>query len=193
MDILGSVSDADVDGALPKIAEGLKKYCWLQANLNPLGMEFQQNFKGFYKVRRDEQWCEWYFGLMEESNRNRMSFKIVLNRLWLKTGWIEASFASKLVATLEPQLPVIDKFVLKNLNMRLPYFSKSDREHETVEVYKQLCAKYDELLASAKGRMICKKFQRKYRDSEITEVKMIDLVLWKIRESGKIPTIYIGT
>jgi hypothetical protein len=36
------------------------------------------------------------------------------------TGRCEASFASKLSATIGPTMPVIDSVVLRNLNLRLP-------------------------------------------------------------------------
>ena len=185
MGILDTIADADVDHALPKIEEGLKDYCWLQDNVRQvyvsINTEFQRIFNRFYRVRRDLRWRASYYRLMERAKPTGISFAEVLKRLKRATGNIEASFASKLVATLDPELPVIDKFVLKNIGLRLPCYSASDREQKTIGVYEQLCAAYAELTTNAKGRMICERFRQCYPEVAITKVKMIDLVLWQTR------------
>lgn len=186
MDILDKITDLEIDRALPKIEKGLAEYCWLQEHFRGTDVskdrEFQKKFNGFYRVRRDAQWQKSYYRLMEEAKKsNGISFTEILEHLKLKTDRIEASFASKLMATLDPNLPLIDKVVLKNLCLRLPGYSAKDREQKTNNVYQELLKIYERLASSAKGRSICRKFQQRYPHSGITKVKMLDLVLWQIR------------
>lgn len=172
--------------ALPKIEPGLKKYCWIQKNVGSrdvsVDQEFQKRFSGFYRVRRGAAWREKYYQLMQASKAQGIAFEEALRVLKEGTGWLEASFASKLVATLDPTKPVIDKFVLKNLNLRLPYHGAADRERKIVGVYNQLCGKYEALMGSSIGSLILEEFQRLYPSANITDLKKFDLVLWKIHE-----------
>ena len=55
-----------------------------------------------------------------------------------KTGRIEASFASKLVATINPRMPVVDRIVLKNLYWRLPYVYKQWKHLKIIKINKKL-------------------------------------------------------
>jgi hypothetical protein len=61
-----------------------------------------------------------FFALLESSKLNGIGFPEALREIHHRCGMVEASFASKLVATLDPSKPVIDKFVLEYFAMRLP-------------------------------------------------------------------------
>jgi PAS domain S-box-containing protein len=184
-DQFGWVTDERVDGALLKIEKGLRDYRWLQAEVSNIDVAkdalFQRRFNAFYRVRRDASWRRAYYRLLQDSKAKGVSFAVALWTLKRATGRIEASFASKLVATLEPTMPVIDKFVLRNLGLRLPVHKEDDREEKIIAVYERLRANYVKLVASVTGRRICEKFRRSYGEVGITEVKMIDLVLWQMR------------
>ena len=52
---------------------------------------------------------------MEIAKRDELKFDVVLDLLHQETNRYEASFASKLIATINPSMPVIDSIVLKNL------------------------------------------------------------------------------
>lgn len=147
-------------------------------------------FSGFYKVRRSASWRDQYYSLMESAKTQSLAFPQVLRALKERTDRIEASFASKLVATLDPRTPVIDKFVLSHFGLRLPGRSTEDRESRTIEIYNELCRRYEDLLGSPLARMICAKFAQTYPWANITDLKKVDLLLWQIRgrKSGKIAT-----
>src|ERR1700756_1787179 len=102
-------------------------------------------------------------------------------RLNRRCGTIEASFASKLVATLDASKPVIDKFVFEHFAMRLPRWGSVDREEKTIELYRELCEKYRVLLQSPTGKLIRELFDLRYPNSEVSELKKVDLVPWKAR------------
>jgi len=118
---------------------------------------------------------------MEESKSSDVNFTQVLRALHAATGRYEASFASKLVATLDPTQPVIDRFVLENFGLRLPYLYQKDRETRILQVHAELCAKYEALLASDVGRLIREKVEARYPGTGISDLKRVDLVLWQHR------------
>ena len=175
-----------IDEALGRIHDGLRKYCWIQTNFKECDVSedrlFQTRFNGFYKVRKPDQWRGRYYELMQKAKRDGISFATALRELKKQTGNIEASFASKLVATLDPTKPVIDTFVLHNLGLRLPYYNAPNRESRVIELYERLSQRYDALLASPTGQQICEKFGDRYRWARITEQKKVDLVLWQLRD-----------
>ena len=64
---------------------------------------------------------------MECARSGGFDFSLTLVELFAATGRIEASFASKLHATLHPNAPVTDSVVLENLGLRLPAVAVPDR------------------------------------------------------------------
>ncbi len=179
------ITENQVDTALPKIKEGLRKYCWIQENFQRCNVSkdpnFQTRFNGFYKVRRKAHWRLHYYELMEAMKCRGVTFAQALRVLRQRTDRIEASFASKLVATLNPNRPVVDKFVLKNFGLRLPYHYVTNREAKTIQVYDELCLKYQDLMGRPIASMICEKFVEMYPWANITDLKKVDLVLWQNR------------
>ncbi len=179
------LSEMEIEAAVGRIGDGLRKYLWLQAEVGRRDVShdavFQGRFNGFYRVRRNADWRERYFRLMEESKAGGVRFTHVLRTLHAATGQYEASFASKLVATLDPTQPVIDRFVLENFDLRLPYPYQKDRERRILQVHAELCAKYEALLASDVGRLISQKVEEGYPGTGISDLKKVDLVLWQHR------------
>lgn len=167
------------------IEDGLRKYCWLQANVEECDVStdyvFQTRFNDFYKVRRAAQWRHRYYKLMQASKGNGITFATALYELRDQTGRLEASFASKLVATLDATKPVIDRFVLNNFGLHLPDYSMSNREARTIDLYEKLCSSYAAMMGSPVRDMICDQFRERYPWADITDLKKIDLVLWQMR------------
>lgn len=98
------------------------------------------------------------------------------------TGRVEASFASKLVASVNPDLPVIDAFVLRNLGLRLPRAGVIDsRLRRMVDLYDQIQRLFAEYLETAVGRRLIVSFEQAYPGRGLTPVKTLDLVLWQAR------------
>ena len=73
----------------------------MQMKESPEKHEVQRKFDAFYRVRRNEMWRTEYFRLMSVfMKRQEPSFGEILLRLQQSTGQIEASFASKMLATI---------------------------------------------------------------------------------------------
>ena len=60
----------------------------------------QRLFNGFYRVRRNETWRDAFYALFQRVRDARPTFEDILTALYDKTGRVEASFASKMLATL---------------------------------------------------------------------------------------------
>jgi len=121
-----------INAAMPKVAKGLEQYVWIQSQVTGPGQfhtssVFRKKFNHFYRVRRAVSWQDAYYNLMAQAKRDKLQFPVVLELLHKETNRYEASFASKLVATVNPSNPVIDSMVLKNLGLRLPYSTAPNR------------------------------------------------------------------
>lgn len=143
-----------------------------------LDLEYQRRFNAFYRVRRNPAWQATFYDLLQQSKSERLSFADVLRALHAATGRAEASFASKLVASVDPDLPVIDAFVLKNLGLRLPRPAPVEvRLAGIVELHERLRGIFSDYLDSDMGRHVVARFEASYPNSRVTRVKMLDLVL----------------
>jgi hypothetical protein len=175
----------DIVAALPRVAAGLQKYVWLQDHLSDRNVasdaEYQRRFAGFYRVRRGSVWRGAFFELLEGRKSNGLPFGEALQLLHRETGRVEASFASKLVATIDPHQPIIDSVVLTNLGLRLPARGAADRLQQVERLHGRLCDWYREQLASHQGQELVRLFRESYPQVAITDVKAVDLVLWQIR------------
>jgi hypothetical protein len=171
--------------ALTRLGRGLDQYLWIQRCVHGCDVssdrEFQRRFNAFYRVRRAVEWRIAFFRLLERSKAAPMSFPDALRALYLATNRVEASFASKLVATLDPGKPVIDRFVLANFGLRLPAAGGASREERIVQVYDSLRSNYDLLLRDPIGALIIDMFDQRYPNSPVSQLKKVDLVLWQIR------------
>lgn len=181
-----SISASQLANALPKVKVGLQKYCaiQLQVKLDTSGFTdpvLRRSYNGFYRVRRGQQWQSVYFDLMSLAQKNGYSFSQVLRTLHRSTGRYEASFASKLIATLDPSQPVIDSVVLKNLGCKLATAKTPQRMHAIESLHGALQQNVQSFLASSGGKSLVADFQALYPSHLISQEKMVDLVLWQMR------------
>jgi hypothetical protein len=180
------LDEATLERVLPLVRPGLDKYCWLQTSLPRTDVAhdraFQKRFNGFYRVRRGAVWQSAFYTLLEQQKSQPQSFTRVLRALYAATGRIEASFASKLAATVDPDQPVIDAFVLTNLGLRLPHVRSLEERLEGIDVLRLRVARiFADYLSSEMGRYLVTRFEEFYPDRHLTKVKMLDLILWQSR------------
>ena len=184
-----SLTTQQIDSSLENAKIGLAKYLNIQKRLNELtgkplknNADFRKSFNGFYRIRqKPASWYNAFYELFDESRSQSIDFSTILRSLHKATDRYEASFASKLLATLNPQMPVIDSIVLKNLNTKLPYQSDPNRFDSICLLHEEINRCYTEYLQSTQGRYLVGQFQKAYPNVEISEVKMLDLVLWQSR------------
>ena len=170
-----------------RLGVGLQKYLRIQARFATLtsvsaDAAFRKQFNGFYRIgRKSPEWYDEFYGLFNRVRGTDAVFSDVLDELKLRTGTFEASFASKLVATCDPAKPVIDAWVLKNVSRRLPHAGHRQRSDAIKSVYEGLCDDFEQYLVSTAGRTLVQQFRRAHPNAQVTETKMLDLVLWQTR------------
>ena len=172
-----------METSLEKITVGLTKYCTIMGKLYTtdvsIDREFQKLYNGYYRIRqRPQSFYSCYYNFLEENKHNfSLTFEQVLHYLLRNTGCIHASFSSKLLATVRPELPVWDKHVLHNLNLKPPSYSSKNRFEETVALYQQICNWYKTDLALEKVA----EFDKYFHNVPISDTKKVDFILWQTR------------
>lgn len=180
------LTEADINLALPRVEDGLLKYWDIQAAFPKSDvasdLTYQTLFNGFYRVRRGATWRAAFYALLQQQKARREPFGSILRALHAATGRVEASFASKLAATVDPEQPVIDSVVLRNVGERLPPPGAAEtRLLEVARLHERLGRMYAEFLATQTGRFLVGRFEKTYPDRPVKQVKMLDLVLWQTR------------
>lgn len=145
--------------------------------------DFQKLFNGFYRVRRGADWQRVYYALMQSKKNIKTSFEEILRILYEKTGRIEASFSSKLVHTLNPNMPIWDKFVLQKLGLKLPLCVGEEKIRACVQVYEKIIKWYQDVLPSPETQEFLKAFDESFPIyAWISQTKKLDFSLWLVRE-----------
>lgn len=91
-------------------AWGLEGYAGIQRTVRETDVssdaDFQRFYNRFYRVRRNAEWQLSYYAIMEREKANpSTAFGDVLREMHELTGNVEASFTSKMIATLRPDKP----------------------------------------------------------------------------------------
>tara|TARA_B100001123_G_scaffold431276_1_gene552524 strand:- start:720 stop:1289 length:570 start_codon:yes stop_codon:yes gene_type:complete len=189
---LFNLSESKIDNILIeqelKLNKALENYNYLQENLYKLNVSkdthFQKIFNSYYKIiYRSSKWRSFYYKLLEENKYNEVEFSHLLKKMYIQTGNYEASFISKLVASIDTNYPVIDKYVLRSLDLKLPYSFEKDREYKIISIYKNIQRKIELFSISELGKYLILNFKLYFPEIDISETKMIDLILWQNREN----------
>lgn len=127
--------------AIKSARKGIRQYLEIMSLISKVNVaedrDFQRKFNAFYRVRqRPPHWYRAYFSYLETSKGNKASFDDVLDKLQALTGRYEPSFASKFVATLDPEQPVWDVWVLRNTHTRVPSYSSKTKIAEAKVAYR---------------------------------------------------------
>jgi hypothetical protein len=168
---------------LDRIEVGIEKYNWLMKQVHKVDVStdtaFQKVFNGFYRMRqRPADFYKCYYTYLEANKTNHeITFEDILTHLYQVTGSIHASFSSKLLATINPNKPIWDRFVLQNLGLRVPYYYEKDRLQKTIRLYQQICDWY----RSEEALRKLQQFNELFPNVNISDVKKIDFVLWATR------------
>lgn len=144
---------------------------------------FQRKFKAFYRVRqRPAMWYKIYFSFMQRSKEDKPTFDRVIDHLNRSLGRYEPSFSSKMVATLDPEQPIWDAFVLKNTNTIAPSYQSRDKLNQAKSAYRTIQDWYREFLDSGDGKRVVRIFNENVKKhAKITNLKKVDFVLWQTR------------
>lgn len=166
---------------------GLDKYAFIMKSVREVDVSanemFQRQFNAFYKVRKSTGWRNNFYGLFERVKNEPIPYEDILKYLYDSTGFVESSFASKMLATLDDQCPIIDQYVLKNLGLAITGTGKAARLENTVQTFYTLCDWYDDYLETKEAKDNIAWFDRILPSyAWISDVKKIDYLLWAKRD-----------
>ena len=143
---------------------------------------FQRTFNGFYIVRRNEIWRKVYYELFEKVKTETPTFESILTYMYEQTGNIEPSFSSKMLASIFPEKPIWDRYVVQNLTMELVGTTKQERLENAIILYANIEKWYADFLQTDKAKECVELFDRVMPDyKHISNIKKIDSILWSIR------------
>ncbi len=164
----------------------LEKYVYIMQNAPLVNVEknalFQKTFNGFYRVRRNEEWRKLFYAYFEHAKAQEQCFERIITYIFEKTGRIEASFSSKMLATFMPEMPIWDRYVLQNLKLKLSGKTKEEKLKNAILLYERIRQWYEEYLSTSEAKEQLALFDRYLPEySWLSDVKKIDFMLWSIR------------
>ena len=168
---------------------GVKNYAELLQEFPLTNVEkdfaFQKKFNGFYRVRRNGDWQKVYYSIMEKGKTSSISFESVLHDIYKQLGRVEFSFASKLIHTLNQDMPILDRFVLQNLGIEQvkPYWTAEKKLQHAVCVYNEVFDWYKQALSNEKLAKKIVEFDEFFPEYKwFSQTKKLDFFLWQIRD-----------
>lgn len=184
---------------------GLDQYGKIMQSCAPDDEDYRKTFNHYYRIRRGEGWQDVYYGLFaalrvekEAEITEHLSFAYIINKLYEATKMVEASFSSKMLATLNPDMPILDHFVLENLPKLLDEQDKQvfldtkrryirqtgeDKLQAAIALYGLIVEDYKKVLVSPVGKECIAPFKRalpSYAEG-VTDTKILDCFLWGMR------------
>jgi hypothetical protein len=172
-------------------ARPIRGYLELMGNVrsadlrSPEAAHFRRKFNGYYGVRRGTLWRDAFYEMFEQAKISSAAapalFADLVDRMADTTGRIEASFCSKLVATLDPSAPVLDSIVSAFLG-RFGMPTRGPDVPGAVAYYEQLCVVLGELSHGRVSRKWTTTFDTMFGQlpgaTEIHSMKKLDFLIW---------------
>jgi hypothetical protein len=144
---------------------------------------FQRTFNAVYGVRRNEEWRRHFYQIFEQEKSNPApKFGEVVGEIFNRTGRVEASFASKLIATLDPNQAVYDSVVLSNFGFRPLTSTGVEKIADVVRDYGAIQSHLEALAGTDVFAGLRQRFDRQFPQFEaFTDLKVLDLLIWQMR------------
>lgn len=144
--------------------------------------EFQRLFNGFYMVRRNTDWRKIYYNYFESIKNTKPTFSNIITYIYEKTGNVEPSFSSKMLATICAEKPIWDRYVVQNLELELVGKTPEEKLSNAIELYRAMEEWYSNFMNTDKAHDCIKEFDAVLPDyCWVSDVKKIDAILWSIR------------
>lgn len=87
-----------------------------------------------------------------------------------------------MLATISPQKPIWDRYVVQNLSIKLDGTSKEEKLQNAIYLYSEMEKWYSEYLSSEDGKVCIQGFDEFLPDYKwVSDIKKVDALLWSIR------------
>ena len=108
---------------------------------------------------------------------------MIITELYHLTGNVEASFSSKMLATIDPSKPIWDQYVLQNLGLALTGKTQEEKLANAIHLYDQIEKWYKDYLTTAEAQENIEVFNRLLPEyAWVSDTKKIDCLLWSRRD-----------
>lgn len=144
---------------------------------------FQKLFNGYYRIRRNEAWRKKFYDYFESiKTQTNVDFDTIIDELYRRTnGNVEASFSSKMLSTIRPDMPILDSQVLTNLSLEIKGDKKTKLENAKA-VYCEICRRYDKFKSSSNCEKAVAIFDELFpTHTGLSVTKKIDFFLWALK------------
>lgn len=151
-------------------------------------IDFQKEFNYFYKIRINGEWRNTYYSLFESfKKKDSVTFDEIIKELYKRTGWVEPSFASKMLASLNSNMPIWDSKVLARIGITASKKTGEDKVNETIYLYAKIVSWYDDVISNTETKtQYIEAFDKEFPQfSDISDVKKIDFILWAAEDEPK--------
>ena len=146
--------------------------------INVIQKNIKQN--SFYKVRRNAKWREVFYKYFESIKDTKdIKYEDIITYLYKETGNVEASFSSKVLATINPNMPILDRSVLSNLNLKIDGKTKEEKLNNAIKTYYKIIENENEMLNNLQIQKFIKEFKELFPEYELSNIKILDCLLWK--------------
>jgi len=181
-------SDEDIERAIKESKKGLALYKEIIKLFNnnvdvSKDETFQRLFNGFFitSPQKPDFYLAFY-SYFETIKSNIPSFTEALEALYKNVNRVQTSFISKMFHVIDNNLPIYDGNMLKVLNIDRPktWWSLIKKKERAIEIYNQIIQWYNDFVPSEEGQRWIILFDKEYSNSNITPIKKIDFILWKL-------------
>ena len=167
-------------------SESIQAYLFLQREYrngegrnDPL---FRFVYRSFYRLDNaglTSEWKQRYFALLEEKVLNLEEVLRELYTIPTRRGKssVQFSFATKMLHTISPVLPIYDSIVGKVLGISITGRGE-EKIKSCVKAYQKLRDKHDELLKDSRVGTIIEDFKAEFDAGDLSDTKALDFLLW---------------
>lgn len=172
---------------LAKRRADLERYAFTINHLAKVNVQldfaYQRTFNALYGVRRNAEWRRAFYRILEQRKGSPdIRFPEIVREIFERTGRVEASFASKLVATIDPTRAIYDSVVRANLGLPNRTSAGHAKIAEVSHDYDAIQTHLGALVASAKFQELRQRFDREFPDfTQFADLKVLDFLIWQMR------------
>jgi hypothetical protein len=170
-------------------AKSVDKYVWIQKNVSSTSIQtedFQRVWSDFYRLNNaklSKEKKQGFYEVFAKYLANDVSYIELVSEMVSVTGKVESSFSSKILHTKNPNMPIIDSNVAKELGWDLPSKkpTQGTKIKATVQMVDRLSAYYANCFTKDGWAEVSEAFDAYLAvpEFEYTEVKKIDILLWQ--------------
>jgi len=182
-----NIDDEEVKIAVKRAEKGVNQYTQIMSLFPNIDVSkdisFQRDFKNFYNFMfLNDDFLNDFFYFFQEHKNSSPDFIDTLKYFYEKHDKFFYSYVSKMLATIDPNLPVWDTPVCFMLKVKNPDSELSSKRKiiKAREIYEMLAEWYNYFIPSEEGSKWIKLFDDAYPNTNITSVKKIYLILLRL-------------